>query len=293
MVKILGASTPVDHLTESDFDKLRSCVSRGVSHKTREGRVVRCRAVFIFGEMRRLTKPILYRMVDFKKPSKKNLDKEKPDAVKAFDASEIRLLVSSAGVNMRAMILLAINCGLGNTDIAAITEENFDFENRWVTKKRQKTGKSRRIPLWIETIEAVQAAMRSRKPKSQDCPNIFLTKQGNPFVQPPKELPIDEEQKTRWTIGANPISSEFRKLRTTLGIDQKQKTFYALRHTFKTVGENATGNNIAVDYLMGHSDSSVSGIYRQYILDERLIEVTEAVHKWLFAPPSKPPKRAY
>jgi len=290
MVKILGASTPVDHLTESDFDKLRSSISKGVSHKTREGRVVRCRSVFIFGETRRLTGAILYRMVDFRKPSKRNLEKEKPDAVKAFDASEIRLLVSSAGLNMQAMILLAINCGLGNTDIAALTEENFDFENRWVTKKREKTGTFRRIPLWKETVLAVQAAMKSRKPKSKDCPYVFLTKQGNPFVQPPKELPIDEQQKTRWTIGANPISSEFRKLRTTLGIDQKQKTFYALRHTFKTVGENATGNNIAVDHLMGHIDSSVSGMYRQYILDERLIEVTEAVHKWLFASPSKPPK---
>jgi integrase len=290
MVKILGASTPVDHLTESDFDKLLLKISKGVSHKTVEGRVVRCRAVFRFGEKRRHTGPVLYRMEDFTKPTRADIEREKPDAVKAFDASEIRLLVSSAGVNMQAMILLAINCGLGNTDIAALTEENFDFENRWLIKRREKTGKFRRIPLWKETIEAVQAALKSRKPKSQDCPYVFLTKQGNPFVQPPKELPIDEQQKTRWTIGANPISSEFRKLRTSLGIDQKQKTFYALRHSFKSVGENATGNNIAVDYLMGHSDSSVSGIYRQYILDERLIEVTEAVHKWLFASPSKPPK---
>ncbi len=282
LITILGADTQVDFLDEKDFDSLLVKVSKGVKQKTAEGRIVRIRAVFRFAEKRRLTGPILYRMEDFTKPSKAEIEREKGDALKVFDASEIRLLLANAGVNLKAMILLGVNCGLGNTDIAVLTPENFDFENGWLTKRREKTGKPRRIPLWPETIEAVQAAITSRKSRFGDCPFIFLTKQGNPFVQPPRERQKDEDEKTSWTIGANPISSEFRKLRTSCGIDGAKQSFYALRHTFKSVGENATGNNIAVDYMMGHIDPSVSAIYRQYVLDERLLEVTNAVHKWLF-----------
>ena len=281
MVKILGASTPVDFLIEKDFDDLLEKISKGVKHKTAEGRIMRCRAVFRFGEKRRHTGPILYRMEDFTKPTRADIEREKGDSQKVFDASEIRLLLSNAGVNLKAMILLGINAGLGNTDIAALTPDNFDFDTGWMVKRREKTGKARRIPLWPETIEAVQAAISIRKSSVGDCPFIFLTKQGNPFVQPPKQRQ-DEDEKTRWSIGANPISSEFRKLRTSCGIDGANKTFYALRHTFKTVGENATGNDVAVDYLMGHIDPSVSAIYRQYVLDERLLEVTDSIREWLF-----------
>jgi hypothetical protein len=46
LVKILGATTPVDFLTEKDFDDLLRKISKGVKHKTSEGRIVRCRAVF-------------------------------------------------------------------------------------------------------------------------------------------------------------------------------------------------------------------------------------------------------
>jgi integrase len=299
MIEILGSTTPVDVLDQADFRRLRLALSRNaenqgrVSQKTLEGRVARCRAVFRYGELTRNTGPVLYKMIfEFKKPSKKAISKERGESRKVFDASEIRVLLSNAGVNLKAMIMLGINAGLGNTDIAELTLEHFDFDSGWMVKNRKKTGTPRRCPLWPETIEAIQAAISIRKSSVKDCPFIFLTKQGNPFVQPPKQRQ-DENEKTRWSIGSNPISSEFRKLRTSCGIDGAKQSFYALRHSFKTVGENATGNNIAVDYLMGHLDESVSGMYRQYILDERLLEVTNAVHKWLFAPPSKPPKRAY
>jgi integrase len=228
---------------------------------------------------------------EFKKPSKKAISKERGESRKVFDASEIRLLLSNAGVNLKAMIMLGINAGLGNTDIAELTLEHFDFDSGWMVKNRKKTGTPRRCPLWPETIEAIQAAISIRKSSVKDCPFIFLTKQDNPFVQPPKQRQ-DENEKTRWSIGSNPISSEFRKLRTSCGIDGAKQSFYALRHSFKTVGENATGNNIAVDYLMGHLDESVSGMYRQYILDERLLEVTNAVHKWLYEAKPKSEGRA-
>jgi integrase len=226
-----------------------------------------------------LVAPILHKLEDeLCKPPKAALDRQKSDAVKVFEPSEIRLLLASANAQMKAMILLGINCGMGNEDIGQLTVENVDLKRGWLIKRRAKTGKFRRVPLWKETIDALQAVLDSRMGERSKADRVFMTKFGSTFNANTK---------------ANPISSEFRKLRVSLGIDSSTKTFYSLRHTFKSVGENATGNNIAVDCLMGHIDSSVSGIYRQFITDERLLEVTNAVRAWLFESdkPKAKPKR--
>ncbi|MEI8212331.1 MAG: tyrosine-type recombinase/integrase [Planctomycetota bacterium] len=279
MLRILGRNVAVDHLNESDFGTLRKSLAKGVNFKTLEGRIVRCRAVFRFGERRRLVAPVLHKMEDeLRKPPKAAIDREKGDAIKVFEASEIRLLLANANPQMKSMIFLGINCGMGNEDIAQLTVDNLDLERGWLNKRRAKTGKSRRIPLWKETVDAIQAVLDSRNGEKSKAERLFMTKFGATFNANTK---------------ANPISSEFRKLRLSLGIDSSAKTFYTLRHSFKTIGENATGNNVGVDALMGHIDASVSGIYRQFITDERLLEITNAVRTWLFESdkPKAEPKR--
>ncbi len=74
-------------------------------------------------------------MEDFTKPSRADIKRERGDSQKVFDAYEIRLLLSNAGVNLKAMILLKINAGLGNTDIAALTPDNFDFSTGWMVSR--------------------------------------------------------------------------------------------------------------------------------------------------------------
>jgi integrase len=63
------------------------------------------------------------------------------------------------------------------------------------------------------------------------------------------------------------------------------RSFYALRHTFETIGGESR-DQVAVDAIMGHVDSSMAGHYRQRISDERLTAVAECVRTWLFPPVS-------
>jgi len=43
-----------------------------------------------------------------------------------------------------------------------------------------------------------------------------------------------------------------------------------------------TKDQIAVDYVMGHFDDSMAALYRQGIDDQRMIDVSDFVHAWLY-----------
>jgi integrase len=68
-----------------------------------------------------------------------------------------------------------------------------------------------------------------------------------------------------------------------LGINgRKGLGFYTLRHTFRTVADEAK-DQPAADYIMGHEVAHMSSAYRETISNERLKAVTDKVHGWLYA----------
>src|SRR5262249_7926513 len=67
----------------------------------------------------------------------------------------------------------------------------------------------------------------------------------------------------------------------TCGLYREGLGFYALRHVFRTVADEAR-DPVAIDLIMGHTDPSMAGHYRERIDDSRLLAVTEHVRLWLF-----------
>lgn len=290
MLQALGRDVVVDQLTEADFTKLRKSLARGISHKTLEGRVARCRAVFRFGERRRLIGPVSHKMEDsFRKPSRKVLDVERGDAVRAFEPSEIHLLLASASPMMKAAILLGLNCAFGPQDIAQLTLANLDLEGGWISMRRSKTGKARRAALWQETVAAVRAVLETREGLGPND-RVFVNRSGQPLNGVTKSRKRSPDGKRAEVAKCNPLSGDFLELRNAVGITGREKAFYSLRRTAKTVAENRTTDPVAVDHVLGHVDRSVSGSYRQYLSDDRLRAVAVAIHGWLFAEQSAKPE---
>ena len=86
-----------------------------------------------------------------------------------------------------------------------------------------------------------------------------------------------------------PVTQEFCKLLTRLGLKRPGVSFYALRHTFETVA-GGSRDQVAVNSIMGHVDDSMAANYRERIDDDRLLSVTQHVRGWLFPIPTNPNK---
>ncbi len=143
-----------------------------------------------------------------------------------FSDAEIKKLLNAANPNLKAMILLGLNCGFGCTDCAELKWENIDFEHARILFARTKTGVNRNLPLWQETIEALQ-----KVPVRGDF--VFLTKQGHKYVR----VVIKEgDGGSVKMLNYNIVSKEFSQLLRSCGIKtEKGVGFYTLRRTAATL----------------------------------------------------------
>jgi hypothetical protein len=171
------------------------------------------------------------------------------------------------------MVLLGLNAAFGNNDVATLPLPALDLDAGWVKFPRPKTGIARRCPLWPETVEAIRKALAARPaPKdSADADIAFLLKSGRRWVR-------DVE-----TGRTDNVRVQFGELLKALGIHHEGIGFYTLRHVFRTVAD-AARDPVAIDLIMGHTDPSMGGHYRERIEDSRLRAVVEHVRAWLFGP---------
>lgn len=207
-----------------------------------------------------------------KKPSRAQLRLERAKrGSKMFEPAEIKKLLKFAAPQMKAMILLGINAGLGPTDLANLKIEH--LVDGWLMYPRPKTGVERRIPLWKETQEALSAVIR---------PNdelVFRTETGRPWLNE-FETGVD-----------SPITTKFRQLSKDLGVHKKGRGIYGLRHTVQTIGEES-GDSIATSAILGHVPDAddMSAVYRERVSDFRLQKVVTFIHAWLFGKPATQPR---
>ena len=275
LVDRFGKTRLVDDLAPDDFESLRASLAKTRAAWALGGVVQKVRSIFKYAyEAGLIDRPVRYGP-NFKRPSKSAHRRERNDKLpRLFMTDELRKLIDAADGQLRAMILLGINCGLGNADCGQLRFRHIDLLRGWLNFPRPKTGIDRRCPLWPETIEALQAAIDGRpEPKDELHRDfVFITKYRRPWYQ-------DKG-------GANAVGFEFTKLLLATGLRRNGLSFYTLRHSFATEA-GASRNQVAVDAIMGHADPSMAAVYRERIDDSRLKAVVDHVHNWLF-----PPKRA-
>jgi integrase len=286
LMKVLGANKSAEDMQQQDFERLRLDFGKTWGPVRIGGEINRTRILFRYAfESGLIEKPVRFGP-SFKRPSRKELRKVRAKTRQAhgarmFTPEELRVILDAAKQPMKTMILLGINGGMNNSDVATITTDTIDLERGLAHFPRPKTGVPRTIPLWPETLASIKEYLAIR-PKPKDAADgilLFLTGHRRPWYRHGRF--VEEDGATVIKGIDNPVSRSFRELLVSLGINGG-RNFLALRHTFRTVGRGARDRE-AIDALMGHVDGSMAGHYIEDGLpDDRLRAVTQFVRTWLF-----------
>lgn len=279
MVDHFGKWRAVEDLQPSEFMLLRAKLAKRYGPHRLTNTIQRIRTIVKWAyDNNHIDKPVRFGS-DFTRASQKAIRHERnAGGKKLFTAEEIRRLIEAAGPQLKAMLLLGINCAYGNHDCGTLPLSAIDLDGAMVSFPRPKTGIARRCPLWPETVEAIRAALAKRpQPKDPKHAGLaFITKYGHPWATTDS---ID-----------SPIAKATKKLLVELHINGRRRLgFYCLRHTFRTVAD-ATEKQTACDYIMGHQDQHIRNAYIEGINDDRLKAVTDHVRAWLLKEDKSSPK---
>ena len=274
LISVWGRSTIVDELTPADFAKLQKKLHQGRALATVKNLITRIKVIFNHA----FTTDLIDRPMKFGREfsvTQSQVNRAKVDDPKYFfSAPELRKILKKANPRMRAMILLGINSGMGNLDVALIRERHIDFESGWVNYPRRKTGQPRSFPLWPETAAALREVIKARpvakNPDDFDC--VFIGRNRNVLVGSKNNYQINRL---------------FRALLDRVGSFPSGAGFYTLRRTFCTVARQ-TGRSLCVKYIAGHRLADITDGYDETlqnaaeVLDPAgLVEVVLHVRQWL------------
>jgi integrase len=288
----------VADLGPADFQKLRTSIARDRGPVALGNEIQRVRTVFKYGyEDGHMPKPMLFGQ-NFRKPKKKVMRETRNasrlnNGKRMLTREEFNTAYEAASMPLKVMMLLAINGGLGQSDLSGLRVAHLDLEGGWLDYPRPKTGIDRRIPLWPETVAAIREwlPMNPKAKLPEDAGLLFITKYGGRWSKIFDLKTETQADGTERVIGGgsanDSIGKEFTKVLQETGIkpkgERKGLSFYAIRHSFETVAGETT-DQVAVDAIMGHVDPSMGAAYREGISDGRLRTVVDFVRSWLWPP---------
>jgi integrase len=133
LVSHFGKSRLIADLDHDDFAKLRARMAKQWGPVTLGNVINRMRVVFNFAWDNGLVdRPFRYG-ASFKRPSRKVLRLERAKkGPRMFEAAELRRMLDAARQPLKAMLLLGVNCGFGNSDCGTLPFSALDPERGWV-----------------------------------------------------------------------------------------------------------------------------------------------------------------
>lgn len=186
--------------------------------------------------------------------------------------AEIDKLLATASPQMRVVILMGINCGLGPADIGRMRWKHvsmgadLDLGRGVLNYPRFKTGNKRFGYLWKRTrlaLEEVKAMPVSAAAIAKDGPEayVLLNRVGKPFYREQDRIVKDADTGKSKVVGTliyNLLSGKFTKHAAECSL--KGVTHYRLRHSFKTHGKKAKDRD-ALNLCMGHKANTIEETY--------------------------------
>ena len=186
--------------------------------------------------------------------------------IKTWTVEEVVEAVNQATGQLKLHLLLMVNCGMLQTDISNLRQDEVDWREGRIERKRSKTEQHEDVPvvnykLWPLTFELL------KKYRSQDPEIVLLTVRGNRWVS--KRL--TEEGKL---IKADNLLACYAWLKKKTGI---RKPLKQLRKTSATLIESQKEYGRYKSHFLGHSPRTLAD--RHYAAPSQ--ELFDEIIDWL------------
>ena len=182
-----------------------------------------------------------------------------------FEKPEITILLKEASERTQLYILLMLNCGMTQKDIADLNHSEVDWERGRITRKRSKTRGFENVPevsytLWGTTLTLLQ---NHRTDSEQGA--VLLNEKGNPLRH--------EEVQANGKLKKNDnIRNAFSRLQRKTGITKPLKS---LKKTSASLIRNDPRYASLESLFLGHAPQSMSDkhytVAPQALLDDAVI----------------------
>lgn len=169
--------------------------------------------------------------------------------IETFDLGALDTILDAAVERTRLYLLLMLNCGMYQSDVAAVKQSQVDWAGGKITRKRTKTEREKKVPtvsylLWDETFRLL------KKYRSQD-PILALTNENGAALL---RRPLRENGRVSRTDN---IKKGYERLCKCLRIEEPmplmylRKTSASLLETHETFGRHA-------QYFLGQAPQSLA-----------------------------------
>lgn len=255
----------VEDLTESlvlgFLDQVEE--GRGCTPRTRNARLGAIRSLFAFIARE---EPLLMgqcqqiRTIPFKRTPHKRVEYlEEKEMQAVLDAVNVH---SRTGPRDRALLLLLYNTGARVNEIATLGLVDLRLDGSPQVRLCGKGNKTRSCPLWPETVAALQAYLRQRRPKHPAHQRLFLNANGRSISR----------------FGIRYVTRKYGAAAQAKqpSIKIKPVNPHTLRHT-TAMHLLRSGNDInMVSYWLGHADLNTTHLYVEIDMETKRKMLTKA-----------------
>lgn len=195
--------------------------------------------------------------------------------VDTYTVDELATLYQYATGLERLLLLLGLNCGFGQAEIASLQVEeihleqkhpHYGLEGSWIMRLRPKTGIYGEWKLWDETVQAIRWMMERRSGHKDGA--LLLTKSGRPLTQPTENNNRNNKIANCWGRLYQRIRKDhpqfrrlsFNKLRKTAGDFIKRFSSGEIAGVFHCRGQVVRTDDLSDVYTNRHFDKVFQAI---------------------------------
>jgi len=195
--------------------------------------------------------------------------------VDTYTKEELITLCQHATGLERLLLLLALNCGFGQAEIASLQVDeiyldqkhpHYDQTGSWIRRIRYKTGVYGEWKLWDETVQGIRWMMERRGTSNEGA--LILTKEGRPLTQPTENDNRNNKIANCWERLYNRVLKDekkfrhlsFNKLRKTAGDFTKRFSNGEIAGVFHCRGQVVPTDDLSDLYTNRHFDKVFEAI---------------------------------